>query len=189
MKTHWTARSIKDYLFRIAADFIAQLENKMDSLPISQDELARRLGVTKGRVSQLINHPGNISLATMIEYAKALGMKVSVVAYEDNDPKNTKGPIDSEIFRICWEQLGKPRDFWDTQEIVSNNITAASYFPISQHLTATVNAPIKFYDAKLLHGWEILPGNFATCPTYFPVERLAGNQSQAIFKKDELLPS
>ena len=30
MKAHWTARSVKDYLFRIAADFIAQLENKME---------------------------------------------------------------------------------------------------------------------------------------------------------------
>lgn len=192
MKTHWTARSVKDYLFRIAADFIAQLENKMDSLPISQDELAKRLGVTKGRVSQLINHPGNISLAKMIEYAKALGMKISIVAYEDNDPENKKGPIDSEIFKICWEQLGKPRDFWAMQEIVNTNITAVSYFPISQHLTTTVNIPnvlIKMYDAKVLHGWEILPGNVATCPMYFSVERLAGNQSQAIFKKDELLPS
>ncbi len=113
MKTHWTAQSVKDYLFRIAADFIAQLESKMDSLPISQDELAKKLGVKREHVSRLINHPGNTSLTTMIKSARALGMKVSVVAYEDNDPKNTKGPIDSEIFRICWEKCGKPHDFWE----------------------------------------------------------------------------
>jgi transcriptional regulator with XRE-family HTH domain len=123
MKAHWTARSVKDYLFRIAADFIAQLENKMESLNISQDELAKKLGVTKGRVSQLINHPGNISLAKMIEYAKALGMKVSIVAYEDNDPENKKGPIDSEIFRLCWENSGKPRDFWAFEDINMNEQT------------------------------------------------------------------
>jgi len=50
MKAHWTARSIKDYLFRIAADFIAQLDNEMDTSHITQDELAKKLGVTKGRV-------------------------------------------------------------------------------------------------------------------------------------------
>lgn len=119
----------------------------------------------------------------MIEYGKVLGMKVSVVAYEDNDPKNTKGPINSEVFRICWEQLGKPRDFWDMQEIVSTNITAANYFPISQHLMATV----KIYDAKLPHGWEILSGNIAACPVYFSIESFAGNQTSGIFKEDKLL--
>lgn len=132
MKNHWTARSVTDYLFRIAADFIAQLENKMESLPISQDELAKKLGVTKGRVSQWINHPGNISLGKMIEYAKALGMKVSVVAYEDDDPENKKGPIDSEIFKICWEKSGKPRDFWNLQETRTNE--AVSVMAISSSL-------------------------------------------------------
>ena len=192
MNVHWTGRSVKDYLFRIAADFIAQLENKMESLNISQDELAKKLGVTKGRVSQLINHPGNIGLAKIIEYARALGMKVSIVANEDNDPENKKGPVNSEIFRICWDKSGRPRDFWDMQKIVNTNVTAATYFPISQHLATTVhvaNVPIKIYNAELLHEWAILPGNFATCPVYFPIGHFAGNQSPAIFKRDELLPS
>jgi antitoxin component HigA of HigAB toxin-antitoxin module len=70
MKAHWTERSIKDYLFRIAADFIAQLEKKMEILNTSQDELAKKLGVTKGRVSQVLNHPGNITLSKIIEYTK-----------------------------------------------------------------------------------------------------------------------
>jgi hypothetical protein len=47
MKKHWTERSIKDYVFRIAADLIAQLEEKIELFPITQDELAKRLGVTK----------------------------------------------------------------------------------------------------------------------------------------------
>ncbi len=120
MKAHWTARSTEDYLFRIVADFIAQLGNKMESLTMSQDQLAQKLGVTKGRISQLLNYPRNISLGKMIEYARALGMKVSAVAYEDDDPDNKKGPIDSEIFRICWENFGKPRDFWDLATILKS---------------------------------------------------------------------
>jgi transcriptional regulator with XRE-family HTH domain len=177
MKPHWTARSIKDYLFRIASDFIAQLESKMDSLPISQDELAKKLGVTKGRVSQLINHPGNISLATMIEYAKAVGMKVSVVAYEDNDPKNTKGPIDSEIFRICWEQLGKPRDFWDAQGILTTkNVSAAN-----------VTFGRRIEDFKIFDARRSSSGNVAACPPFFSIESFAGNQKT--FENDKPLPS
>ena len=31
MEKHWTERSIDDFLFKIAADFVAQLEEKMDA--------------------------------------------------------------------------------------------------------------------------------------------------------------
>jgi transcriptional regulator with XRE-family HTH domain len=120
-KKHWTERSIKDYLFSIVADFITQLETKMESLTISQDEYAKKLRVSKGRVSQLLNRPTNFKLETIIKYAKALSMKVSIVAYDDNDLQNTKGPINSEIFKMCWERLGKPRDFWAMQDIVATN--------------------------------------------------------------------
>ena len=116
MKPHWTERSNKDFLFRIAADFITQLEDKMESIPISQDEFAKRLDVTKGRVSQVLNNPGNITLSKIIKYSRALGLKVSIVAYEDNDPNNERGPINSEVFNLCWEELGKPIDFWAFQE-------------------------------------------------------------------------
>lgn len=133
MTVHWTGRSVEDYRFRIAADFIAQLEKKMESPPISQDELAKKLGLTKGRVSQLINHPGNLTLSKIIKYASALGLKVSIVAYEDDDPENKKGPIDSEIFQICWEKSGKPCDFWAFQdfngqlEISGHSTTGVTY--------------------------------------------------------------
>lgn len=189
MKLHWTERSIKAYLFRIVADFIDQLENKMESLPISQGDFAQKLGVSKGRVSQILNCRGNITLKTIVHCARALGMKVSMVAYEDDDPQNKKGPINPEIFRICWEKSDKPRDLWDIQEAANTNITVATY-----HL-ATVNVDVpnvssKIYDVNLFYGRAILPGNVATYPTiYFPVGHFAGNQSQDILKKNELLPS
>jgi transcriptional regulator with XRE-family HTH domain len=186
MKIHWTAQSIKDYLFRIASDFIAQLQNKMESLSISQDELARKLGITKGAVSLWLNHPGNISLGKMIEYARVLGMKVSVVAYEDDDPENKKGPIDSEIFKICWERAGRPRDFWDIQETANTSMFAGTYHlatvtSITMHVPSV---PIKIYEAELPYGKGTLPSNVATCPIYFPVEHFAG--SRVIFDRDQL---
>ena len=113
MKIHWTGRSIKDYIFRIATDFIAQLDKKMESPPLSQDALAKKLGVSKSRVSQVFNSPGNIELETIVKFSNALNMKVAIVAYDDDDPK----PIDSEIFKICWERAGKPHDFWAFQEV------------------------------------------------------------------------
>ncbi len=142
MKTHWTERSNKDFLFRIAADFIAQLEDKMESLPISQDELAQRLGVTKGRVSQILNNPGNITLGKIVEYARTLEMKVSIVAYEDNDPNNERGPINSAVFNICWEKYGKPHDFWAFQEKESRTSSVENEQQYTNIPTAAANEEI-----------------------------------------------
>lgn len=117
MTIHWTEQSIKDFAFRIAADFIVQLEDMMEVAPMSKKELANTLGVTKGRISQIFNNPGNLSLETIVEYSRALNMKVAIVAYNDNDPGNDNGPINSDIFRICWEKANKPRDFWAFEKV------------------------------------------------------------------------
>jgi len=68
--------------------------------------------VTDGRISQVLNNPGNLTLRKVVEYARALGMKVSIVAYEDGDPDNVSGPINSEIFNMCWKKAGCPNDFF-----------------------------------------------------------------------------
>lgn len=173
-KTHWTARSIEDYIFRIANDFIIQLQNKMESKHISQDKLAKKMRVTKGAVSQWINRPGNISLRKMIEYARALGMKVSVVAYEDGDPKNKKGPIDADIFRICWEQLGKPRDFWDLQNIMATN--RISYGRRAEDLNKI------FSDFKMLEEKKSTLGDLPGCPSFVRIGRFEGNKTSENIK-------
>ncbi len=126
MDAHWTERSIEDYHFRIAADFISQLEEKMADGGISQLELATLTGLSRGRVSQVINNPGNITVKIIVKFARALGLKVSLLAYDDGDPGNTRGPINSDIFRICWENSGKPLDFWSVQEALGKKQTASS---------------------------------------------------------------
>jgi transcriptional regulator with XRE-family HTH domain len=112
MTTHWTEKSIDDFLYRIASDFVMQLEERIQSEPLSKVKLAENLGVSKGRVSQILNNPGNLTLKMIIKCARALGMKVAVVAYDDGDQTNQQGPINSVIFRSCWENSGKPLDFW-----------------------------------------------------------------------------
>lgn len=113
---HWTASTIDNFVFQIAADFTLQLEKKIDEGPIRNKELAQRLKVTPSAVSQRLNNPGNFKISSMTEYALALGMKVAVVAYEDGDPENNNGPINSEVFYECWKRQGRPRDFYDLQK-------------------------------------------------------------------------
>jgi plasmid maintenance system antidote protein VapI len=112
---HWTEKSISEFVNRISFDFITQLAKKMESLPLKQGEFARKLGLTSGRISQIFNNPGNLTLNKIVKYARALGMKVAVVAYDDDDHDNKHGPISSEIFNKCWEMAGKPKDFWSLE--------------------------------------------------------------------------
>jgi transcriptional regulator with XRE-family HTH domain len=116
-RTHWTERSVDDFVHRISSDFVVQLEERIEDDKLTQKDVAERLGVTGGAVSQTLNSPGNLELKTMVQYARAVGMKLAVVAYDDNDPRNEKGPIISEIFAKCWERLGKPQDFFELDEM------------------------------------------------------------------------
>lgn len=116
--THWTEESTKDFTHRIASDFLAQLETKIEKGEISRTELARRLKRTLGRVSQLFN-PGNITIDTAVRLVRAMDMKVALIAYDDHDPRNHNGPVNSEIFYVCWKHMGAPTTFFELSHIVA----------------------------------------------------------------------
>ena len=135
---HWTEKGEK-FQFAIALDFIDQIEAKMDSEDIKQSDLARKLNVTEGRVSQIINKPGNLTLGMMVKCARAVGLKMSVRAYDDDDPDNTRGPIHADVFRTCWQQAGKPSDMWSlpsmTSVIIAPSVTAqVGYAPVLSNI-------------------------------------------------------
>ena len=113
---HWTERSVNDFLYRIGADFVRQIEKVMEETGTTNVELAEKLGVSASRVSQVLNNPGNLTLRAVIRFARAFGHKVSVVTYADGDPQNETGPIRAEIFASCWESAGRPRDYFQTSE-------------------------------------------------------------------------
>jgi len=58
----------------------------MDDLGVSQSELARRLGVSRARVSQLLQHKSSPTLRTMVEVATALGCEVTLVVTPGGSP-------------------------------------------------------------------------------------------------------
>lgn len=56
--------------------FTNQISRHMTEQGISQSDLARRLGVSRARVSQLLQHRSSPTLRTMVEVADALGCDV-----------------------------------------------------------------------------------------------------------------
>ena len=99
---------------------------------MSQAKLAKAAKVSKGYVSQVFNNPGNLSLVTIVKLAKAAGLKVSVVGYEHSDSEGaSSGPINAEVFRLCWERQGKPVDLWSLKQpevaAAPNNIGVGAF--------------------------------------------------------------
>lgn len=94
-----------------------QLEQKMLDEGIQRKDLAKRLNLTQGRVSQILNGKlDNFSVEKIVAYAHGLEMDVAIVGYQ-NESSDLRGPIHPDIFRICWERLGKPQDFFDLEEL------------------------------------------------------------------------
>jgi hypothetical protein len=120
---HWTAESVENFTYRVASDFLAQVETKIEEGEVSRSELANRLNRTVGRVSQLFN-PSNITVNSAVRLVRAAGMKVALVAYDDNDPDNQNGPVNSDLFYRCWKQMGAPKTFFE----LANTVAPAGQF-------------------------------------------------------------
>ena len=133
LRGHWTNKSIDDFLFRIGFDFVGQLENWMESENIPRSTLAETLGVSKGRVSQVLNDPGNLTLRKVVEYARALNRKVAIVAYDDSDPENKNGPINGQVFARCWIERGHPVDMFDFEAMPTAATETTYSVPLAPH--------------------------------------------------------
>lgn len=108
---HWTQESTKDFAYHLSLDFFTQLQDRFDHSELLRKEFAGKVRLSAGRISQIFNSPPvNPKVESLVKYAQALGLKVSIVAYDDDDPNNDKGPIFSEVLAKCWENMGKPRD-------------------------------------------------------------------------------
>jgi len=107
---HWTERSVDDFISRITFDFVTQIDDELERSNATHGELDKKLKVSKGRVSQVLNNPANIGLKNIVRYARAVDQKVALVLYNDGDPSNARGPVNSSIFSQCWERAGRPTD-------------------------------------------------------------------------------
>ena len=109
---HWT-QNLGDFSYWVLSDFTAQIEVRMEDKGVSHSTLAEMVNVSPSRVSQVLNDPGNLTVGNVVKYTRALGMKVALVAYDDSDPDNNKGPINADVFTECWKRMGRPQDFFD----------------------------------------------------------------------------
>jgi hypothetical protein len=104
MLQHWTARTTQDYKYCIVYNTVAQLDH---FLMLKNGDYSEHF---------LVDDPGAVSLEEVIKLVRSHGLKLVMLAYDDGDPENKRGPVNSEIFVECWKRCGKPIDFFELEE-------------------------------------------------------------------------
>lgn len=64
----------------LAGQVMRLLEQALDASGLEQKDLAEKLGVTQGRVSQVFNGDGNMRIAAVARYLRALGYETRISA-------------------------------------------------------------------------------------------------------------
>lgn len=113
---HWTSRDMHSYIFAVVSNFVIAVEIYMEEHGKNYKDLAKLLNAGIDEVMVKVNNPSTFSLADLYRWTKALGIKFIIFMYDDQDPSNIQGPLNTEILRQCWELLGKPRTQADIDE-------------------------------------------------------------------------
>ena len=76
----------EEFQFELASiDLRTSIIQQMDSAGLSRSDLAERMGVSRARVSQILNGQDNLTLKTLVAIAHALGATVSVSLCPNSD--------------------------------------------------------------------------------------------------------
>ena len=154
---HWTQGNVGDFVYSLSLDFFTQLEDRIHGSNLQQKELAERLEVSPSAVSQMLNSPpAKPELETLVKYARAVGSKVSVVLYNDDDPKNERGPVYSGIFERSWEALNRPRDLESVEEMLNAErlATCFTFGPIPETFTPSPSMLLHVIKRQPVQDWR-----------------------------------
>jgi transcriptional regulator with XRE-family HTH domain len=128
-------RSNGYWIAKIQMDLYNQILDYMKKNNLNRTQLAKKLGVTKGYITQVLNGEFNHRLSKLVELSLAIG-RVPKIEYEDLD----KFIIDDEIGYIpiswkLWNNKYEPIEYSNTTIIDSNKVISVKLEP-SQLLDA-----------------------------------------------------
>jgi transcriptional regulator with XRE-family HTH domain len=88
------------YLFRVTEDILVAMED----LGISKSELARKLGISKSRISQLLKGSSNMTIGTLSDIAYELGLNLDKTFTEYSAQRYPLDEVQSGIQSIVINQ-------------------------------------------------------------------------------------
>ncbi|MFB8209198.1 helix-turn-helix domain-containing protein [Streptomyces sp. NPDC056010] len=72
---------------RLRYEALASIHDALGDAGITQVELARRLGIRKSAVNQVVHGDGNLRISTLAEYLHALGFELKLERVESGKPR------------------------------------------------------------------------------------------------------
>lgn len=104
---HWTSRDNDSFKFAVLADFIDQVKDKLEKDGISIATFFKKLH-DPHYIALNFDNPDGLSVLNMADIIQALNLKMTILVYDDGDTENKTGPVNSEMFKTCWDLQGKP---------------------------------------------------------------------------------
>lgn len=86
MTSRVTERELRKSAARLAVDAVALMNRAHEDSGFEQKDLAEMLGVSPGRISQILNGDGNVRLATLARMLRASGFKVELTPHPVAEP-------------------------------------------------------------------------------------------------------
>jgi transcriptional regulator with XRE-family HTH domain len=101
---------------RLILDATELIYELMERESINQKELARRLGKSKGFVSQVLNGSRNMTLRTFADLLGVLGYRAELNARPVSEPVGRSKDVDLTVFldQARWAQAATGRQIWRT---------------------------------------------------------------------------
>ncbi len=91
-----------------AVEAVALMNRALASSGGTQRELAARLGVSEGRVSQVLNGDGNVRVSTLARFLRAAGHQLRLEATPVDDPGLPLPVADTALDRLAPEPVPVP---------------------------------------------------------------------------------
>ena len=88
------------YLFRVTEDILVAMED----LGISKSEMAKKLGISKSRISQLLKGSSNMTIGTLSDIAYELGLNLDKTFKEYSAQRYPLDEVQSRIQSIVINQ-------------------------------------------------------------------------------------
>jgi transcriptional regulator with XRE-family HTH domain len=115
---------------RLILDATEAIVGLLEDQKVSRQELARRLGKSKGFVSQLLSGERNMTLRTLADLGYALGRSFSVV------PSDTASvTLDASVLRSFFAAYSTTSEtrHWISPETVDERLRAVEDVPVDVH--------------------------------------------------------
>ncbi|MCP3681286.1 MAG: helix-turn-helix transcriptional regulator [bacterium] len=119
---HWT-EDAGAFRHWVVDEFVDVIKARLKEKNISQETFADMANCSKLAVLEILNKEEYqlLGISDMIKWARALGLKLSIVVYDDDDPDNKLGPVFAEAFVDLWDKCLRPRNFKALKEWRENN--------------------------------------------------------------------